>query len=87
MHNSWSKQSYVQGFDCEYISLKKYFNMFDQMEVAESIYEGVVELSYKKISRKDTNRSGNISNKRGEPALSQTYPVMGESFGKSRKNM
>ena len=29
--NSWSKQEYVQGFDCEKISLKKDVNMFERM--------------------------------------------------------
>ena len=44
--NSWSKQAYVQGFDCESILFKKAVNVFDRMEIAESIYKGVVELSY-----------------------------------------
>ena len=46
MHNSRWKKSYVQGFDCKYISFKKYVNMFERMETTESIYEGVVEPSY-----------------------------------------
>ena len=37
MTNIWSKQAYVQAFDCESISLKKAVNMFEQMEIAESI--------------------------------------------------
>ena len=28
MPNIWSKQAYVQGFDCEYILFKKSVNMF-----------------------------------------------------------
>ena len=28
MTNSWSKQAYVQGFECEYINLKSSVNMF-----------------------------------------------------------
>ena len=31
MLNNWSKQEYVQGFDCEYISFKKSANMFERM--------------------------------------------------------
>ena len=31
MPNSWSKQAYVQGFDCETISFKKFVNMFERM--------------------------------------------------------
>ena len=41
-----SKQAYVIGFDCEYILFNKDVNMFDRMEIAESIQEGVVEPSY-----------------------------------------
>ena len=39
---SWSKQAYIQRFDCESITFKKYVNMFERTEIAESIYEGVV---------------------------------------------
>ena len=49
MPNSWSKQAYVQGFDCEYISFKKAVNMFEQMDIAEYIYEDVAEPSYKNL--------------------------------------
>ena len=43
MPNSCSKKAYVQGFDCGYISFDKSVNMFEQMYIAKSIYEGVVE--------------------------------------------
>ena len=43
---SCSRQAYVQDFDCESINLKKVVSMFERMEIAESIYEGVVEPSY-----------------------------------------
>ena len=46
MSNSWSKHAYVQGFDFESITFKRVVNMFERMEIAESIYEGVVEPSY-----------------------------------------
>ena len=42
MPNSWSKQDYVQGFPWEYFSFNKAVNVFENMETAESIYEGVV---------------------------------------------
>ena len=48
MPNSWIKQAHVQGFDCEPIRFKKAVNMFEIMEITESIYEGVVEPYYKK---------------------------------------
>ena len=49
MPNSWSIQVFEQGFDCEYITFKKSVNMFERMEIAESIYEGVVEPSFKNL--------------------------------------
>ena len=45
MPNSWSKQAYVQVFDCEYTTFNKAVNMFEHIEISESIYEG----SLKKI--------------------------------------
>ena len=38
MSNSWYKQVYVQGFDCETISFKKAVNIFERMEIVEIIY-------------------------------------------------
>ena len=37
MPNIWSKQAYVQGFDCKYITFKNDVNMFERMDIAESI--------------------------------------------------
>ena len=48
MPNSWYKKSYVQGFDCTSILFKKALNMFGRMDIAKSIYEGVLTPSYKK---------------------------------------
>ena len=44
--------------------------MFDSMEISESIYEGVVELSYKKPTLSDAKRSGHSRIKRVESTLS-----------------
>ena len=44
--NSWSKNAYVQVFDCNYITFKTAFNMFERMDISESIYECLVEPSY-----------------------------------------
>ena len=49
MPNSWYKQAYVQGFDCDNMSFIKAANMFKRMEISESIYEDVVTLYYQKI--------------------------------------
>ena len=38
------------------------------MKIADSICEGVVEPSYKKTTRVDSNRSGNSKQNRGETA-------------------
>ena len=46
MPNSWNKHAYVQGFDWNFINSKEYDNMFECMEIAESIYEGVLKISY-----------------------------------------
>ena len=59
--------------------------MFECTEIAESIYKGVVEHSYKKPTRSDTNRAGHSSKIRVEAASSTTYPEMIESSGKRRK--
>ena len=40
--NRWSKQPCVQGFDFGYIYFNKAVNMFESMEIAEGISEGVV---------------------------------------------
>ena len=55
------------------------------MEIAESIYEGVVEPYYKIPTREDANRAGCRRNSRGESALSWTCPKKGEISGKPRK--
>ena len=85
MPNSWYKQAYVQGFDCEYITLKKAVNIFERMEIADSIYESVVEPSYKKTTPADANRAVHSRQKRGEDPPSWTRPKKGESAGKRRK--
>ena len=46
--------------------------MFDRMEIAESIQEGVVEPSYKNPATADTNRASDGRKMRGEAALSNT---------------
>ena len=85
MPNIWSRQAYVQGFYCESITFKKAVNLFDRMEISESIYEGVLEFSYKQPTQVDANRAGHSRQKRGECTLSWTCPEKGESAGKRRK--
>ena len=63
--NIWYIQAYVHGFDCKTISFKNSVNMFEHMEIAESIYGGVVTPSYKNTTWQEANRTGLISNKRG----------------------
>ena len=47
--NRWSKHAYVKGFDCESNTLKKAVNMFERMEISESIYERVVAQFYNNL--------------------------------------
>ena len=47
MPSGWSKQAYLHGFYCETITFKKSVNMFGYMGNSITIYEGVVETSYK----------------------------------------
>ena len=75
----------MQGFDCESITFKKSVNMFERMEIAESIYEGVLEISYKQSTGTYANRFANTRKQIGEAALSNTYSKMSESTIKYRK--
>ena len=59
--------------------------MFERMEIAESIYYGVVEPSYKEPTWAYANRAGHSRQKRGEVASSWTRLKKGESAGKRRK--
>ena len=67
------------------ILLKKYVNMFEHTEIAEYIYEGVVENYYIKTTRADANRAGHIRKIIGESASPNTYSKMSESAVKRRK--
>ena len=85
MPKSCSKQVYVQGFYCESITLKNSVNIFDRIETIDSIYEGVVEPSYKRPTQADANHAGHSRHKRGEVASSWTFPEKSDSTGKRRK--
>ena len=85
MSNICYIQPYLQGFDCEYITFNNAVNMFHRMEIAESIYEDLVEPSYKKPTWEDSNCAGHSRQKREEVASSRTHPEEGESAGKHRK--
>ena len=61
--------------------------MFERMNIAESIFEGVVEPSYKKHTREHASRARHGIKNIGEAALSETHSAMGESAGKYRKIM
>ena len=58
--------------------------MFERMEISESIYEVVVEPSYKKSTREDTNHAFLGSKIRVEAASATTYYNMRESAGNCR---
>ena len=61
--NIWGKHKSVQGFDFEAVLFKK-INIFKWMQIAESIYEGVMEPSYKNTSVK-SNRAVHRRKTRG----------------------
>ena len=65
MTNGWKKQAFVQEFYFELVFLKQYINMFESMEISKNIYEGVVELSYKKTTRKEAIHTHPIRMVRG----------------------
>ena len=57
MTNGWIRQAYLQDFEFEFesVTFNQVINMFENVKVAESIYEGVVETSYKtKLQRNNT---------------------------------
>ena len=85
MPNSWYKQAYVQGFDCEYILYKKAVNMFEHIEIAEIVYEGVVTPSSKKTTRSEANCTGLSRKKRVEASSSNNHPTTYGCTGNRRK--
>ena len=82
---SWSKQAYVQGFDCKSITFNKSVNMLEQMQIVESVYEGVLIPSDKKPTKAGASRAGQSRQNIVETASSHTYSAMSESNGKRRK--
>ena len=59
--------------------------MFEHMEIAESIYEGVVTPSYLKNTWIEANQTVLSRNNRGDSASSNTHPAKDESADKRRK--
>ena len=59
--------------------------MFEWIDIAESIYEGVLETSYKQYTREDYIHAGHRSKKKGEANSSHTYSVTSESADNCRK--
>ena len=57
------------------------------MDIAESIYEVVVETSHTKTTKADANRDGHIRLKRGKSALSNNYSEMSKSTEGAKKYM
>ena len=83
--NLWSRQDYVQGFDCGSITLK-YVNIFERTKIARYIYEGVVKPSYKKSNRSDANRSVHSRQIIGAAASSKHYSKISKSAGKRNQS-
>ena len=85
MPNSSSNQDYVQVFDCESIYFLKAVNMFEPMEIAKSIVEGVVTPYYLKTTRAESNRNALIRKNKGEDVSSNMHPATDGSAGKRHK--
>ena len=49
MPNIWSQKAYVKVFYCVYINFKAAINIFEYMEIAQYVYEGVIEPSYENL--------------------------------------
>ena len=65
MPNGWNKKYNLQGFGFD-IHFEKCLNIFDQMEISELIYEGVV-LPYKNpTERSDANHAGLVRKQIGQ---------------------
>ena len=58
--------------------LKEYVNMFELMEIMETIFEGVVEPYYRKTTREYANLSGRSRKNKEESASSKFYSDMGK---------
>ena len=87
MPNRWSKQAYVQIFDCDTISLKNSINMFERMEISESIYEGVVTHSYKKLLGQKPTVLDSVGIRKEKPPLQKLTPQMMRAMASAINNM
>ena len=58
--------------------------MFEHMEIVESIYELVLETSYKNPTSAYSTRADHNRLKKGGVALSNTYSKISDSAGKRR---
>ena len=87
MPSSWSRQAYVQGFDCESITLKKAVNMFERMENSESIYKVVVEPSYKNLRGNTTTVLITASKIEEKPPRHGLAPRRARALASAEKDM
>ena len=74
-------------FDCKYISLKKYADIFEHIEIDEYIYGGVLEPTHLKPTRKYANCDGHIRQTRREYEPSKTYSNTSKSLASEEKCM
>ena len=70
MHNVWSKQAYLKGFFSKFPT-KRQINIFERMDIAESIYEGLSENFLKIADWPDPNRDDIRRKQIGETAFSK----------------
>ena len=87
MPQNWSQQAYVQGFYCETISFEKAVNMFEHMEIAESIYQGVVTPSYKKLPGKNPTILDSVGIREDKPPFQNPPPQNVRSLASAVNNI
>ena len=63
--NVRGEQYLLQGFYSELFTFNKLINIFEHVEIVDSVYEGVVEPSIKKLTRADFKYYYCISKMRG----------------------
>ena len=81
--NSWAQQAYLQGWDFGGINYKDTCNMFERMEIAKAICEGLAPS--KNTQQAESDRASFGRKKNGGGASSPSKPEKGYA-GKHKRN-
>ena len=77
----------MQGFYCGNITFEKAVNMFESIQIAETIYEGVVEPSYKKLLDHMLTMLVSAGRREEKPPQQEFTPRWVNAMASSRKGM